>query len=41
MLLNVLCYILVDIFDVFGVMGLLGDMLFNDADNLDPYDWGE
>lgn len=39
MFLNLLCYIIIDVFDVFGVMELVGDFwLFNDSDNLDPYD---
>lgn len=42
MFLNLLCYILVELFDIFGVMSLVGSyLLFNDPDCFEPYDWDE
>lgn len=39
MFLNLLCYILIDLFDIFGVMSFIGNYwLFNDPDDLDSYD---
>jgi hypothetical protein len=42
MFLNLLCYIIIELFDILGVMSLVGSCwLFNDTDNFDPYDWDE
>jgi len=39
MILNLLCYIMIDLFDIFGVMSFVGNYLwFDDADTFDPYD---
>ena len=39
MFLNLLCYILVDFFDIFGVMSFVECYwLFNEPDDLDSYD---
>lgn len=39
MFLNLLCYILIDLFDIFGIMSLVESyLLFNDPDTFDSYD---
>ncbi len=39
MLLNILCYILIDLFDVFGIMGLLDSYLpFDDPDYFESFE---
>lgn len=38
MFLNLLCYILIDFFDIFGVMSFIEScLLFDDSEN-EPYD---
>jgi hypothetical protein len=39
MFLNLLCYVLIDLFDVFGVMDLFdGYLTYDDADFFDPFE---
>jgi hypothetical protein len=39
MLLNLLCYLMIDLFDVFGVMELFDNYLpFDDADFWEPFE---
>lgn len=39
MFLNLLCYIMIEFFDIFGIMSFVESYwLFNDSDNFDSYD---
>lgn len=38
MFLNLLCYIMLELFDIFGVMSFVGSyLLFDDSDSFDPF----
>lgn len=42
MFLNLLCYIMIELFELFGIMNFVGSyLLINDPDSVDPYDWDE
>ena len=42
MFLNMLCYILIDLFDIFGVMNFFDSYLpFDEPDFLEPYELRE